>query len=694
MKQGRNFTQIAFAGIIALAITSYLFITNATPFSLIGGAEQAATETEPVPKQTVILAFTAEPSEAAAQPLLVVVTKPLDQTMEADPQNGNQMKDGADTWTKTLNLVNSSKKPLTIYLYVQGLETCSGTLTLNCVSFLPEITLPANSPVLANIDFKQIKLKEDAPLDAKLILVGAGKQTELPFQIKAGWKAEPVDIILLLKNGFIGLFTLSVFLVIFVILYLILSKMVWPILHPEQELILRMNVTDDTKSLWALFSSRSREIKEAGIGGSLVNPQNPPQGIDLPTNLGKEGEILKAIVELLNWILPRRGISIHLQAVENKKFGKGLSVSLKENANNETRAERIFWAGSYEIDSTTMDHEDLLMTPIVLWVMEWWEKQYPSQKDESPATSRTPWDVQAYLMLASRLWSGDPALGIKLYMDALYRDPSNQQAQAGLGRVWTEYSENEKLSEYEKRNCLELAIAYLKDVTEIQPGTGSAIWFAAMYNLAVAQLYLGDTKGTQESSVILFETIDKQSNSADEDFKSWLGRFKSMALFFKHSVLIETNPPKTQQELKAKVMEAIAEIAKDARIVPAADQLLLVRLDYRTQYNAACYFSRSFRLAKKKGWSDKDLYSEVSLDYLRMALGHRGGLIQLAWRDRALEPIRKDRTLKTRFTAIVPKVEKAKAKEKEEGTVLHIMMDKPVVIKNELKRSGGKVGKN
>ena len=164
-----------------------------------------------------------------------------------------------------------------------------------------------------------------------------------------------------------------------------------------------------------------------------------------------------------------------------------------------------------------------------------------------------------------------------------------------------------------------------------------------------------------------------------------------MALVFRHSVSLEAKEtcPPNQIRLNNKiniaicaVRSAVSGISEKASLNDNTfdpQKILLVGLDYRTQYNAACYFSRCYKIAKTNDWKDNGQYAEAALDYLRMALGHGGGLIRYARKDQALEPIRSDKVYGERFDKI--------AKEKEEETKksvedeLKIVFDKPIILK-------------
>jgi tetratricopeptide (TPR) repeat protein len=693
MNKKSNFWVRFGSGVVALLITFGLYFSKTPPFSLLEAQKEVPAEAGATLEPTEVPAQPAEAPVVSGEKLLIIAAEPFDQTIKENSET-HKMKEGADTWTRTITLINPSTEPVTVYLFVQGVDICPEKEPKNCVQFPPKVTTKADGTQPVDITFTKIALDDDKPMKGKLILAGGDIQKEYPFSIQGEWQKE-YDYAGIAAWVMTGLLVLGVLYILYCILYL----KVIPALLSERHLPLRMDITEDTKNLWAIFSNRLREMQEQGFGRSLTNPQPKGDAIELPTNLGKEGDLFKAVVELLNWILPRRGVSIRLQSMESKISGKGISVALVQNNQGQNLAGRIFWTGDYSLDPETMDFEDLLMIPIGSWIHDWWDKRYPHIQDRKVMD----WGVQAYCMLAGKLWSKDSALGKRLYMEALFRDPTNRQAQAGLGRIWIEDAQQDGITAYEKKNRLELAVAYLEEVTQKSPKPQDVIWFAAKYNLAVARLYQGEKVSAKNVCDNLFENMDNPPKplieGLDEGFDLWLRKFRSMALVFWHSVYLENYPPKNQQELDRKIEIAIkaltladnqkgkggetpapdTEIAQNAEIAPDPKKWLLVDLDYRSQFNAACYFSRCYHLAKKKGWEkENQKYAEAALDYLRLALGRGGDLVTYAWKDQVLEPIRTDTLYREKFEAIAPKKEKAKSEKKEcADSVLRLVLDEP-----------------
>ena len=664
--------------IIAITLTSALYFSKITPFSTPAEETDAAAEEGAASQAAEATAEPAEASFSGQDDLVVILPESFDQNIEANEKNSGA-KESADSWVRMITLINSTARKTTAYLFLKGkLAACTEAVTSNCVRFPSEIPIEARGSVSVPVEFTKIALEENDPVEGTFILAGGGLQEEYPFSIQGAWQKPAPNS----REDIAGyvlefLLVLLVFGVLFIILY---SKVV-PFFLPARFLPLQMDVSEETRAIWEAFSSQLSEMKAQGLSKSLINPQEKVGKIELPTNLGKEGDILRAAVELLGWVLPRRGISIRLQSVVSESRRKGVSIALVKNSDNEMLSERSFWAGDYGFAEETEGVEQLLMIPVIYWLVDWWERRYHKR-----TTPPWAWKVEAYCSLAGELWSKDHELAKRLYMDALFFDPANRQAHSGLGRIWLEDSQKNGLIKYEKSNYLELAITYLQAVANDPPKPQDMIWFASNYSLAVALMYADNKKKAGITCDELFKKIDHPvmdpsiSAAEREGFLEWLAKFNSMALIFKHSVLLENAPLKNEQELKTLVQAAIADVTSNSKTPHPQGELLLTKLDYRSQYNAACYFSRCYHLAKDRKWKAGETYAELALDYLRMSLGHGGGLKLFAREDQALAPLRKD--FKNKFEKIAPKEEKAKAEAKKEEPTLRLIVDGPVNLKS------------
>jgi hypothetical protein len=696
---------------VAIVIAVYLYISNLPPFSLIAGQEETTTG---------IIPASAEPPITGGEAVIVFVPASLDLTIAAD-ESGLRMQEGANTWTKTITLINPSPEPVGVYFFAQGVNNCSETDPKDCVQFPSQVTVAANESTSIEVAFSEISPQDSVPLAGKLILAGAGLLREIPFSIRGAWQKEPTDYLDITSRSIADGFTLFLLTMVISLLYSILFTKVSPFFLPEKYLPIQADIGDDNRPLWATFHSRLRELKEQSLGGNFVNPQPTADTIDLPTNLGREGDVLRAIIELLNWILPRRGKSIRLQVMESRTNGKGLSASIVSNSNDEVLAERVFWSSQYNLEATTTDIEDLLMTPVILWLSDWKSKL----NGKNPASDQG-WEIEAYCRLAGRLWSTDRELGRKLYLDVLRRDPGNKRAHLGLGRIFIEDSHRKDMSVYERDKLLKLASAYLEEVSA-DPSQPDAVWIAAEYNLAVSRLYLEELGKAKTDCDQLFSKLDAIPKLSNEekigvskiwmdlkainlDFKQILTlkphhpqnqresdelkalldiynddpefwtSFTTMSLILKHIVMLKDEPPQNEDDLEGEINNAIAELAQHINSKFDPDRLLLINLHYRSQYNVACYFSRCYLTAKTNKWANKNQYAELALDYLRLALAHGGGLMKLAREDPALEPIRRDRRKKFEYivggTAADEEVE-------EDQNVTRIVVQGPIVLKSE-----------
>jgi hypothetical protein len=649
----------AVCGVIAIVITAYLYIAKLPPFSLVGMQEEKTTVTELIPES-------GESSITAGEALMVYMPASLDQTIAADV-SGSDMNPGANTWKKTIILINPSAEPVKVYLFVQGPKTCIDMNTEDCVQVQPQVTVGANDSMPLEVTFSDISPENSVPVDGKLIVAAAGLQREFPFLIRGAWQKDPLDYLGIADSSLTGGITLLLVVVVFYLLYNIFLTKVSPFFS-EKYLTLKTD-GNEIKSLETIFNSRLQEFREQGFVGSMVNPQPPFNPIDnLPTNLGRDGDILRAIIELLNWLLPQRGKTIRLEVVESQANGKGLSASIVSNKNNELLAERVFWPRQYGLDATIDDIENILITPLILWLSDWLKKQ-----------KKKEWEIKAYCTLANSLWSTNRALGKTLYLNVLRQDPLNNEAQLGLGRIWLEES-NLLTSQPERNNLLKLAIAYLEEVTasrKLKPTDRT--WLAAKYNLAVARYSKGDVDGSKNDCDLLSKLAVHQRKSADKGTDPEFGQsFETMFLIFKHGVMLADKPPHRQEELEDMVKQAITELADKTNSKFDQTWPLLVNLHYRSQYNFACYFNGCYDLAKKNMWKDSSKYAEWALNYLRLALAHGGGLLRFAREDQALASIRTD--YKEEFDHIVGRKAAVTA---EEQRVIQIQVEGPIVLKSE-----------
>lgn len=672
--------------LVAILITGYLYISNLPPFSLVGTQEEITTGIIPTSAESPIMG-----NEA----VMVFVPASLDQTIAAD-NRGLRMQEGANTWTKTITLINPSAEPVGVYFFVQGVKSCSEMDPKDCVQFPSQVTVGAHESASIEVAFSEISPQDSVPVDGKLILAGAGSPRELPFSIRGAWQKEPIDYLDITSKSIAGGFTLLLVVMVISLLYGILLTRVSPFFLPEKHLPFQMDVRDDDKPLWTIFHSRLREFKEQGLVGNIVNPQPSFNPINnLPTNLGRDGDILKAIIELLNWLLPQRGKTIRLHVVESQTNGKGLSVSIASNSNGQLLAERVFWSRQYGLEATRNDVEDILMTPLILWLSDWKnqaekgsfslgqsDKRGRQDRKKKQTVSDKHWEIEADCILASSLWSTDRAVGKKLYLDVLRNDPANKQAQLGLGRILLEES-NENLSPYEREKRLKLAIAYLDEVSSSDLNPQDPPWFAAKYSLAVARFSVNDLDGSKKDCDQLFAKlagVRRRKGGDKSDNSEFWPDFTTMSLIFRHSVRLNHTPPRSQEDLDRMIDHTISEVAGTMTSRSEPHRLLLVNLHYRSQYNLACYFSRCYRLAKESKWQNSDRYADSALEYLRLALAHGGGILILAREDPALESIRAD------FTETFDNIVGRKAAEEgaqEVQNVTRLVVEGPIVLQSE-----------
>jgi hypothetical protein len=289
-------------------------------------------------------------------------------------------------------------------------------------------------------------------------------------------------------------------------------------------------------------------------------------------------------------------------------------------------------------------------------------------------------------MVATELWRVDSALAQNLYMEALYHDPNNRLAQNGLGRIWIENSQDDSVKAPEKKERLELAIAYLESVcsAKIDRVEEYTIRLAALYNLASAHLLLGEKgKALKECEELISESrriMAQKSIEGRADLLRWLNRCITLTILLKHGVLLEKDPPSDMHSLEKCIGDALSELVQTMSSASADSngnqKRLLVNLNYRTQYNAACFFAQSYRLAKgfsgregaTKNEAEKkaEEYAELAMDYLRLAVGHGGTLAEYAHKDKSLKPLRDD--FEKYFNEIAKKKEVKKEESQKEAT--------------------------
>lgn len=701
-----------FGGIVfAVLIAAHLYFTKAPPFSFLEKEDKKEETSQSTAKQT-----STESTATVFKYLPIVVgMEELDY----------KIKDGEGSWSKTFTIVNPSYFPVTLHLFLQDMTTCPDAASSDCVKFEPQISVERGDRQQVTLEFKGIQVEEDKSIDAKFLVVGGGLNAVYSFKIeqesteqKSAW-GKFLDAPLPDKVETFFLFI--VFLIIVIILYIILYWTVFPYLLPSTWLPLRMEIGDDadSKKLWSSYSDRVRELKAQGLGRNMVAPQEKNAEINLPGNLGKEGQVARIILDLLAWILPRRGTSMRMQLVDYPRMGKGISVSLLQNQNSQIRAHRIFWASAYSLDPEKVDIERLLMPPIVYWMDDTIHNKKGSTEEQ--------WQSLACCSLAGQVWSLDTDLARKLYVDALFHDHSNRQAKAGLGRIWVEASQGDDVPTEQKDDYLRNGIAYLDAVgnpistkKESLPVSGrDALWFASRYNMAVACSYQYNYKAASDVCNEIVAEVEKLlandgdpskdldlnrwlrffksmnkiiarvkkllandgDTSKDLDLIRWLKFFKPMAVQFQQSMLVKTESPSNISRLEEMINDALEKVAAAGKVSYAGSkQRLLVNLDYRSQYNTACFFSRCYDIARQlsdKGADEKAKeYAELALGYLRLALGHGGGLAQYVRQDQALRPIRTH--FRKEFDKIAPAKEETKTEEKPVDAAVHLVFDQPL----------------
>jgi len=683
MDKGKGkYLRIILGIVFAVLITLNLYYTKTPPFSFLEKEDKKGEESQPAATQT----STESAAALFKNPPIVIGLDELD----------HKIKNGEDSWTQTFSIVNPSYSTVTLHLFMQGREACPDDTASDCVKFEPEIKVDRGGSQDVTLEFKGIQLKEDKPIDARLHLVGGGLNATYPFKIEqeSTEQASPSKAFMdAFPDNVEKLLLIVVFLIIVFILYMILQWTVAPYLLPQAWLPLRMDIGEDadSKKLWPIFSNRARELQGQGLGRNMVVPQEQTAEINLPENLGKEGQVVKIILDLLAWLLPRRGRSMRMQLVDYPKMGKGLSVSLLQNQSGQVFAQRIFWASTYSLDPEKVDVERLLMTPIVYWV------DHSLNNKAGPAEQK--WQSQACCALAGQVWSSDTNLARKLYVDALFHDHSNRQAKAGLGRIWMEASQGEDVTREQKDDYLRYGITYLKAVCDSIPvkedqrseSEGDALCFAARYNMAVAYSYRYDYKSAgnycdevvTEVKKLLPDDGDTSHSSLgpDSDLIRWLKLFKPMVVQFQQSMHVKKENPSEISKLDELVDDALEKVAAASNEKYAGSkQRLLVNMDYRSQYNTACFFSRCYDIARQLPENEKTKaktkeYAELAMGYLRLALGHGGGLAQYAREDQALKPIRTN--FKKEFDKVAPAKEETKKEEPLVDSAVHLVFDQP-----------------
>jgi tetratricopeptide (TPR) repeat protein len=676
--------------LIAALITWSLYSTNTAPFSFLKAEEEepspAAAEASPAPVSNA--------PEQSGPSLIAIQLDPLDTPVE----------EGQKSWVKTIDLVNSSNRTITAHVWVYGdrVSSCDGKDEAECVVFPTEVTIEKNDVQPVRIRYTGPIDPADDPITGKVHIVGGGLQQEYPFSIdaktsetwqirwsqfkesaRAKWAEWALLGALLLLVGYI--------------LYQVFYWKVSPVLFPQEFNIVKMDIGDDdaTKPLWPLFSSRIREMQE--MGNSIVNPQPMGDEIDLPTNIGKEGELVKTVLELVSWVLPRRYLTIRLQSLTAPKKGKGISVSLVQGENKEVIAERVFWSQEYSLDDKAVDVEHLLMVPVVIWMSYAYKKHYKKDFEVYDVPGEN-WESLAHGMVATELWKLGSPLAKKLYLEALYHDPNNRLAQNGLGRVWIEESQGDSVEALEQRERLELAIAYLEAVRriEVKDLEEYTVRFAAMYNLGSARLLLRQHgRALEVCDALLSELMSimaESSREKREDLLRWLDRCRTMTILLRYGVLLEKEPLADLDGLENHIGSLLNDLMNAMDNPPSDRQMrLLVNLNYRTQYNAACFFSQCYELAKgllekEEAEEQKEKiakkakeYAELAFDYLRLALGHGGTLIEYAHKDASLKPLRTgfEDTFNTIAKKTEVKEEEESKKETTESTTRLVWEDSP-----------------
>jgi hypothetical protein len=674
------------AGFFAILITASLFFTKAPPFSIL--LPQAADTSG----EGVTIESSGSPTELGG-PIILFVPETFDHIIEAD-RGKMVMKAGANSWSKKISLFNQSPdSAVNIYFFVRGVDTCDENHSTNCAKYEPQHTLEANSNAAIEVEFIDILLKGNAPLEGQFIVVWGETAKNYRFSVEGEWQKQPISYTQKAASFSQTFLELGLALLTGAVLYAILLLRIFPRLASEKSQLFSKDSDDSNKNLWSAFSTRSEELREhsrglSPIDSSLINPTiGFGSNIDLPGSLDKEESILKSIVELMAWVLPARGISIRLDKVQaSSDEAGGISVTLVQNSDRQTLAEKTFFAQDYGLDSGAKNVDNLLMTPIVSWIMDWREMKYRVSSGSREMSDFKKRKANVYCDLGCRLWSENWEIGKRLYMRALSYDPRNLKAHAGLGRIWLENA------------WPELAIAHLEEVTrnrepsknkiektensiDKMDGKSNKLWFSAKYNLAVARLARNDDSAVTDAlkeydelerevkSLLDAAHLDNESSRLGHDFNHWLNRFQCMALIFNHSLLLEQTPPEREQQLDVMIAQMLHDVMKTkfysdvkARSAPPPvrwissnpQSWLLVTLDYRSQYNAACYFSRCYYHAKSisdkenipdpvQRFPNKEKYADHALNYLQLALGHGGGLAKYACKDTALVAVRSHR---------------------------------------------------
>ena len=594
----------------------------------------------------------------------------------------------------TITVVNQSGTPYIIYVLLDStgdLNRCNGSEEeKNCVSSPELIKIAEYDKSEIELTFTKLDFNENNPVLGQIIIVGEGLYQVIPVSIQLK-KGKLFDLEAYQPLGEWILKVILVILTSFVIFIIIwwhflpsLCPKTFGALNLEREGNVDKNnkADNNTKQIGQLqevFASELNRIQTSNL--NFVCPRFLQNKVDLPAHFSEDSKI-KIILDLIQWLLPRRGMTVRMESLSSKKLGVGLTVSMLKNENREVIASETFWSKKFYLSNfentssengkeETKSDEDLirrLMTPVVIWTI----KQYYSYVNKTFnifGVDEESWISLAYSMLGSSM-DLDEKTRYRLLMDAILTCPKNRLAQSTLGRYWLEKSQKDRS---EKTKYIKNAQGYLSQVVDYSKDAKKkdkereTLFYAALYNLSVSYVYLDQIKKAIELSKELVDEINSEIGK-NQNIRNWLEDLKPMAQILYSSADMENSTYNTFSELEDKVKKEISNLSTAIQQNSTNNELeehLLYGLHYRAQYNVACFLSTAYRIAKKHFPQDKKKairFGKLSLQYLELSVGHMGGLTQYAREDQSLDPVNED--FKKEFDKIAPEKKEEESESK------------------------------
>lgn len=335
----------------------------------------------------------------------------------------------------------------------------------------------------------------------------------------------------------------------------------------------------------------------------------------------------QAIPALLNWLFPRRVIS--LTGELHSKGTRGLGVTVRLIEKSRILVGYDFWEADFEssADASDSDVEELLYN-LSEYVAVWLLFETARQFDNDPLDILGAKDWRSYALFRAGYLAekeGRNVASQDLYIRALRREPALRAARVNLGLLYIREERSQEALDQLNQVCVEAETSAVKD--------RDPTYYSAMYNLAALKADYGDPTGAlcdiKNLVKLIDETTQKIETGADgyniQNLKKHMATLRPAANTMLGGLLVSAGDKSGLDIIKS-------EAARES-------------LSANHQYNLSCaYVIVAKELSESHaGRAEIDKHLDLGVSHLKATLRIHPGAIKQAIKDPQLKFLWQDR---------------------------------------------------